>query len=65
MSFLSFQPVFHKGRGMYCLWDGTYKRTLAADMYVAHVVAAAGFLSHCLNGYIPYARRHITVNKMC
>ena len=31
---------------------------------VAHVTAAAGFLSHCLNGPLPYVRRHITVNKM-
>ena len=29
---------------------------------VAHV-AAAGFLSHYLNGPLPYVRRHITVNK--
>ena len=33
---------------------------------VAHV-AAAGFLSlsHYLNGPLPYALRHITLNKMC
>ena len=46
-----------------CLWDGAYKRTLAANQ-VAHV-AAAGFLSRNLNGSLPYVRRHITVNKMC
>ena len=27
-------------------------------------LAAAGFLSHCLNGPVPYGRRHITVNKI-
>ena len=31
---------------------------------VAHVVAA-GFLSHYLNGPLPYVQCHITVNKMC
>ena len=31
---------------------------------VAHVVAAAGFLSRYLNGPVPYVRSHITVNKM-
>ena len=32
-------------------WDGAYKRTLAANWkIVAHVVVAAGFLSHYLNG---------------
>ena len=33
--FLSFQPVLldwcNKGCGMCCLWDGAYKRTLAAN----------------------------------
>ena len=43
-----------------CLWDGTYKRSLAANLPV-HVVAAAGFLSRCLNGP-EYVRRHMTVN---
>ena len=42
-----------------CLWDGAYKRTLAAN------VATAGFLSRYLNGPLPYVRRHITINKMC
>ena len=32
---------------------------------VAHVMAAAGFLSRYLTGPLPYVRRHITVNKMC
>ena len=36
-----------------CLWDGAYKRALAANRKeVAHVVAA-GFLSHNLSGYLP------------
>ena len=36
------------------LWDGAYKRTLAVkSKRVAHV-AAAGFLSRCLNGPLPY-----------
>ena len=28
-------------------------------------VAAAGFLSRCLNSHLLYVQRHITVNKMC
>ena len=28
-------------------------------------MAAAGFLSHTLNGHLPYVHHHITVNKMC
>ena len=47
-----------------CLWDGAYKRTLAANQKVDYVVAA-GFLSHYLSGPLPYVRRHITVDKMC
>ena len=31
---------------------------------VAHVVAAAGFISRCLNSSLSYVRRHLTVNKM-
>ena len=42
-----------------CLLDGAYKITLAVNQKgVAHV-AEAGFLSHYLNGPLPY------VNKMC
>ena len=38
-------------KAMVCviLWDDAYKRTLAAN----HVVTV-GFLSHCLNGPLPY-----------
>ena len=58
LSYFSFQPVLHdwcnKGCGMLsCLWDGAYKRTLAVNRRVAHV-AAVGFLSHDLNGPLPY-----------
>ena len=31
---------------------------------VAHVVAAVGFLSHCLGGPLLYIQRHISINKM-
>ena len=49
-----------------CLWDGAYKRTLAANQKIGtHVVAAAGFLSCYLSGHLPYVGHHITVNKMC
>ena len=44
------------------LWDGAFKRTLAAKepvahevaYEVAHEVAAAGFLSHDFSGPLPY-----------
>ena len=32
---------------------------------VAHLVAAAGFLSPYLNGPLPYVGCQITVNEMC
>ena len=47
-----------------CLWDGAYKIPLAANKRVAHVVTAACFISRYLNGPLPYARCHITLNKM-
>ena len=59
LGYFSSQPVLHdwynKNHGMcYPVWDGANKSTLAANMErVAHVVAA-GFLSHYLNGPLPY-----------
>ena len=44
-----------------CLYGDAYKRRKER---VAHVVVVAGFLSRYLSGPLPYARRHITVNKM-
>ena len=55
LSYFSFQSVLHEWfnkRTWYllsCLWDGAYKRTLAANRRVAHV-AAADFLSGYLSG---------------
>ena len=46
-----------------CLWDGAYKRTLAANQKVAYV-AAAGFLSCYLSGPLPYVCRHINKNVL-
>ena len=46
------------------MWDGTYKRTLAANLRVANVVAA-GLPSRYLSGPLPYVQFHITINKMC
>ena len=71
LSYFSFQPVVHdwcnKGRvRLSYLWDGAYNKSLAANLErVAHVIAAAGFLSRYLNDTLPYVRRNITVNKMC
>ena len=36
-----------------CLWDGAYKRTLAANRNKVAHVAAAGFLSRYLNSPLP------------
>ena len=47
------------------LWNCAYKRTLADNQNVAHVVVVESFLSPYLSGPFPYFRRHITVNKMC
>ena len=45
--------------------DGAYKRTLAGNpKRVTRVVAAVGFLSHCLSSPLPYATHCITVNKI-
>ena len=43
-----------------CLWNGAYKRILAATR-ITHEVVAAGFLSRSLNGSLPYDKHHITV----
>ena len=55
LSYFSFQPVLHDrcNKELSCLWDAAYK-----------IVAAAGFLSRCLNGRLPHARRHKTVNVL-
>ena len=42
-----------------CLWDGAYKRTIAAN-HVANVVVAVGFCSDYLNDPLPYIS-HITI----
>ena len=39
-----------EGNVLSCLWDGAYKRTLAANRKKSSLVAAAGFLSRYLNG---------------
>ena len=36
------------------LWDGAYKRSIAANQKKLHVVVAAGFLSSNLSGVLPY-----------
>ena len=41
---------------LFCLWDGAYKRCLAANKKIAHVVVAAGFLPSYLNGPLPYTQ---------
>ena len=66
-----FQPVLHnwcnKDCGICYPVCGMVhvKETLLLIDKVAHVVVAAGFLSHYLSGSLPYVRCHITINKMC
>ena len=36
------------------LWVGAHKIFLVSNQRVTHVVAAAGFLSHCLSGTLSY-----------
>ena len=63
LSNLSFQPVLHdwynKCRGMCCPVGMVHIKKSSI------CIAAAGFLSHYLNGPLQYVRRHKTVNKMC
>ena len=65
LNYFSYQPVLYDWYVLSCMWDGAYKMTLAANQKVAQVVVAVGFLSHYLNGPLPYVQHHITVNKMC
>ena len=58
LSYFSLASVLHnwcnKGCGMsYPVWGGAYKKPLLLMEREAHVVAA-GFLSHYLNGPLPY-----------
>ena len=45
-------------------WDGAYKRFIAANKNITHIIVAVGFLSCYLNGPLLYVQHHITVNKM-
>ena len=69
-SYFSFQAVLHdwcnKGHYMYYPVCGMVhiKEPLLLIRKSSHVVAA-GFLSHYLNGSLPYIRHHITINEMC
>ena len=59
-------PRLMKQRPRYvlsCLWDGAYKRTLAANRKTQPMWRQWVF-SYYLSGLLPYVRRHITVNKM-
>ena len=66
-SYFSFQPVlqnrYNKGRSIYYpIWGIV---NIEKSERVVHKITPAGFLSHYLNGFLPYVRRQITVNKMC
>ena len=46
----------------YLVWGMEHiKDPLLLKKRLAHVVAAAGFLSRYLNGALPYDQRHLTV----
>ena len=63
LSYFSFQPVFHdwynKGRCMCYLVCGM------VHIKEPLLLIGRSFLSRHLNGSLPYARRRITINKMC
>ena len=47
-----------------CLWDGAYKRSLAANQKELPIhVVEAGFLSCYLNDPLPYVWHHVTVKS--
>ena len=67
LNYFSFKPVIHdwynKGRSMsYPICGMVYMKDPL--LLVAHVGAAAGFLSNLI-GSLLSVRHHITVNKMC
>ena len=45
---------------LFCMWDGAYKRSLAAN-----VVVAAGFPCPYISGPLPYVRCHINLDEIC
>ena len=62
----SFQPVHHNwynnGRGM---WNGAYKRSLAANKKKSRPCGRSGFsLSRCLYGPLLYDQHNIPINKI-
>ena len=70
LSYFSFQPVLHnwckKGRGMsYPVCGMVHIKEPLLLIGKSSPCGGSGFLSHYLSGPFPYARRHITVNKMC
>ena len=64
-------PLNYISRSSQCTTTGVTKAVVCVIMSeelcyserAAHVVAVAGLLSHCLNGALPYVRRHVTVLK--
>ena len=54
--------VIWKWYELSCLWDGAFKRSLAANLKkVAHGLVTLGFLSHYLSGPLPYVVESIVV----
>ena len=50
---------------VFCVCDGAYRRTLAANWNEYPCSGSRGFLSRYLSGPLLYVRCHITINKMC
>ena len=54
------------GRGMYYpLWDGAYKRSLAANWTALTVMWQQLISSRYLRGPLLYVQHYITIKKMC
>ena len=70
LSYFSLQPVLHdwcnKGRGMcYRVCGMMHIKEPLLLIGNISLCDGTGFLSRYLSGPLPYAWRHITVNKMC
>ena len=64
LSYLSFQPVLHKGRGLcYPVCGMVHIKEPLVLVGKCIPCGSRGFLSRYVNGPLPYVRRHITVNK--
>ena len=57
------QPLLLIGKSRPCSGGSVFHLSLSECSGV--IMGGGGGGGHCLNGHLPYVRRHITVNKMC